>query len=114
MKTNQNLIRKMGEFDVIQRTSDGMFNATTLLKAWNNHSGHKKKVAKYFENPSTKEFIQAIVNEELPSYAKNGDDKKYLILCILNLGQTKGIMLAHGCTHYYSLTSLCGSIQPLK
>lgn len=78
MKTNQNLIRKMGEFDVIQRTSDGMFNATTLLKAWNNHSGHKKEVAKYFENPSTKEFIQAIVNEELPSYAKNGDDKKVL------------------------------------
>ena len=32
MKTNQNLLRKMGEFDVTQRTSDGMFNATELMK----------------------------------------------------------------------------------
>ena len=35
MKTNQNMIRKMGNFDVIQRTKDGFFNATTLLKQWN-------------------------------------------------------------------------------
>lgn len=64
MKTNQNLIRKMGEFDVIQRTSDGMFNATTLLKAWNNHSGQKKDVAHYFENNATEEFVSAILSEE--------------------------------------------------
>lgn len=64
MKTNQNLIRKMGEFDVIQRTSDGMFNATALLKAWNNHSGQKKDVAHYFENNATEEFVSAILSEE--------------------------------------------------
>ncbi len=64
MKTNQNLIRKMGEFDVIQRTSDGMFNATTLLKAWNNHSGQQKKLDHYFENNSTDEFVSALLSEE--------------------------------------------------
>lgn len=64
MKTNQNLIRKMGEFDVIQRTSDGMFNATTLLKAWNEYSGQKKQMIHYSENASTNEFINALLSEE--------------------------------------------------
>lgn len=64
MKTNQNLIRKMGEFDVIQRTSDGMFNATKLLKAWNEHSGQKKQMIHYSENASTNEFINALLSEE--------------------------------------------------
>lgn len=64
MKTNQILIRKMGEFDVIQRTSDGMFNATILLKAWNNHSGQKKDVSHYFSNSATADFISALQSEE--------------------------------------------------
>lgn len=33
MKTNQIMIRQMGEFSVKQRTKDGFFNATELLKA---------------------------------------------------------------------------------
>ena len=32
MITNQIMLRKMGEFDVAQRTQDCMFNATLLLK----------------------------------------------------------------------------------
>lgn len=64
MKTNQNLIRKMGDFDVIQRTSDGMFNATMLLKQWNEMSGDKKEITKFFENENTKEFISALISEE--------------------------------------------------
>lgn len=64
MKTNQILTRKMGDFDVLQRTSDGMFNATALLKQWNEYSGLKKDVAHYFENSSTKEFINALISEE--------------------------------------------------
>lgn len=64
MKTNQILTRKMGDFDVLQRTSDGMFNATSLLKQWNEYSGLKKDVAHYFENSSTKEFINALISEE--------------------------------------------------
>ena len=35
MKTNQIRIRPMGEFKVTQRTKDGFFNATDLLKQWN-------------------------------------------------------------------------------
>lgn len=54
----------MGDFDVIQRTSDGMFNATMLLKQWNEMSGDKKEITKFFENENTKEFISALISEE--------------------------------------------------
>lgn len=64
MKTNVILTRKMGEFDVLQRTSDGFFNASILMKQWNNDSGQKKNVNHYLDNSSTKEFIQAIINDD--------------------------------------------------
>ena len=57
MKTNVNMIRKMGSFDVAQRTKDGFFNATELLNQWNNHSGEKKEITKFFGLENTKEFI---------------------------------------------------------
>lgn len=37
MITNQNMIRTMGKFKVTQRTKDGYFNATELLRQWNNN-----------------------------------------------------------------------------
>ena len=42
MNTNQILTGKMGDFNLNQRTSDGMFNATELLKQWNENSGQSK------------------------------------------------------------------------
>lgn len=57
MKTNVNIIRKLNEFEVIQRTKDGMFNATELLKQWNKTSGQKKDVSHYFSNDATKQLI---------------------------------------------------------
>lgn len=64
MKTNQTLTRQMGSFDVFQRTSDGFFNATTLLKQWNASSGQKKVIAHYFENEATMEFVGVIESRE--------------------------------------------------
>lgn len=64
MKTNQILTRKMGDFSVFQRTSDGKFNATELLKQWNGFSGQHKQMIHYSDNNSTKEFIEALVLEE--------------------------------------------------
>lgn len=49
MKTNNIMVRPMGQFKVEQRTKDGMFNATALLKQWNEYvldtqnSGYVKK-----------------------------------------------------------------------
>lgn len=54
----------MGEFQVAQRTSDGMFNATILLKQWNEHAGQKKVIAHYFENDSSNEFVRTIESKE--------------------------------------------------
>jgi hypothetical protein len=68
MKTNQNMIRKMGNFDVIQRTKDSMFNATQLLKQWNKYSGQKKMMSHFLENISTKEFIKVLENDNDTSY----------------------------------------------
>lgn len=78
MKTNQVLERKMGEFKVYQRTCDGMFNATILLKQWNNfvknlevintqNSGCLKKckdLDDFLGNKSAKEYIDVIMTRE--------------------------------------------------
>ena len=64
MKTNQVLTRKMGEFNVLQRTSDGMFNATALLNQWNKYNGFQKQMSHYTDNASTEEFIKALLSEE--------------------------------------------------
>lgn len=64
MKTNVNMVRTMGTFEVVQRTKDGMFNATGLLKQWNEHSGMKKEVKDFFTNKQTSEFIDVLIKEE--------------------------------------------------
>lgn len=64
MKTNQTLTRPMGNFEIFQRTSDGFFNATALLKQWNEHSGQKKVIAHFFENTATEEFVKTIQAKE--------------------------------------------------
>lgn len=64
MKTNQVMIRPMGQFKVEQRTKDGFFNATALLKQWNENSGQQKQMSHYTDNASTQEFITALLKEE--------------------------------------------------
>lgn len=91
MKTNQVLTRNMGDFKVNQRTSDGMFNATELLKQWNETKGQQKQMIHFFENNATEEFIDAIVLEEnfkernsvfIKSRGKNGGTWMHPILFI--------------------------------
>lgn len=64
MKTNQIIIRPMGDFKVIQRTKDAFFNATDLLKQWNQLKGMKKEVKDYLENYSTSELVNTIKERE--------------------------------------------------
>ena len=74
MKTNQIMKRPMGEFVVEQRTKDTFFNATELLKAWNDavekgiieeaENPKKKDMKEYLSNKSTKEFLKALSKEE--------------------------------------------------
>ena len=91
MKTNNVMIRPMGQFKVEQRTKDGMFNATLLLHQWNESKNEKKEVTKFFDNENTKEFISALISEEnlntqnsayLKSRGKNGGTWMHPILFI--------------------------------
>ena len=58
------MLRKMGDFEVIQRTGDSFFNATRLLKQWNLKSGIERKMDNYFNSEKTKEFINTIMDRE--------------------------------------------------
>jgi hypothetical protein len=74
MKTNNVMIRPMGQFQVEQRTKDGMFNATALLRQWNETANAKKEIKDYLENKSTQEFLAALIEEE----NLNGENSPYL------------------------------------
>lgn len=56
MKTNQIRIRPMGEFKVTQRTKDGFFNATDLLKQWNQSRDDEKSIENFYIDNRT--FLQ--------------------------------------------------------
>ena len=86
MKTNQVMIRQMGDFQVEQRTRDGFFNLTSLIKQWNNHVDNqqvlnpqksgvlkKKDLDDYLSNKSTSDFIHVIMDRE------NLQDKKDVV-----------------------------------
>lgn len=64
MKTNQLMKRKMGDFSVTQRTKDGFFNATYLLKQWNQKHTSERKMDNYFNSEKSKEFIFTIMERE--------------------------------------------------
>lgn len=64
MKTNVVMIRKMGELEVYQRTQDGMFDATYLLKQWSKQTGNRKDISAFLKLDSTKEFITALESTE--------------------------------------------------
>jgi len=64
MKTKVVMIRQMGGLDVHQRTDNGMFNATSLLKQWNNKTGMRKEVSKFMALEQTKDFLDVLVEEE--------------------------------------------------
>lgn len=65
MKTNQILERPMGNFKVLQRTSDGYFDGNALLRQWNNTPGNEqRKMDEFLESKRTIEFIDALIEEE--------------------------------------------------
>lgn len=64
MKTSQNLVRKMGEFEVLQRTSDGYFDANVLLSQWNSiKKNPQRKMTEFTERQNTNEFINELAKE---------------------------------------------------
>ncbi len=65
MKQNVVMIRKMGNFDVLQRTEDGFFNATKLVNQWNSiPTNPKRNLGKFWEQDNVKDFIGVLMAEE--------------------------------------------------
>ena len=59
MKTNIIMNRPMGMFNVEQRTSDGYFEANSLLQQWNKNNP-ERKMNRYISSSKTEEFINEI------------------------------------------------------
>lgn len=64
MKTVNVLTRKMGDFNVFQRTSDGYFEAYELVRQWNSLEGNEqRKMDVFLSSTKTKEFIDALLED---------------------------------------------------
>ena len=72
MKTNQVMIREEG---FIQRTVDGYFNATELVKKWNAISSQKKQLGQYQLLNSTIEFMEQLKKEGIENPIITGRGK---------------------------------------
>lgn len=60
------MTRKMGNFDVHQRTKDGMFNATALLEQWNRLNPKDKRfLDNFWKGTHLKELMTEIAKNEL-------------------------------------------------
>ena len=80
LKTSQVLTRQMGEFEVLQRTSDGMFNATALLKQWNTaNTKEERRIDKFWDlTHLDKLMLEIAINEYDINTPKLGDLKNLL------------------------------------
>ena len=65
MKTNQDMIRYIDTFSVVQRTSDGYFDGSELLRQWNSVEGNsQRKMDEFLLSKETSQFIVALIAEE--------------------------------------------------
>lgn len=59
------MVRKMGNFEVYQRTSDGYFDGNALLLQWNSVPGNpRRRMSEFMESPKIGEFIKALAEDE--------------------------------------------------
>jgi len=80
MKTNQILTRKMGNYDVVQRTEDGYFDGNALLRQWNKDINHTRRdMDEFLGQKSTKEFISTIIGREKPK-SENAEFGNYQVV----------------------------------
>lgn len=85
--------RKIGEIPVLQRTKDGMFNATAFVNAWNavapSLGFSKKDIKEFMTNKSTKDFVEALKND--PEFLHRGNSP--YVICISERNIAKRIIL---------------------
>lgn len=71
------MVRNLEGLEIVQRTKDGMFNATELMKAWRKTTGQEKRIDKFLDNGQTKDFIKVLIkdieNQQVLNTPKKGD-----------------------------------------
>jgi hypothetical protein len=56
------MVRKMGEFDIIQRTKDGYFNATHLFNQWNKkYPNEQRQIDNFWKSTNLEDLMREIV-----------------------------------------------------
>jgi hypothetical protein len=96
MKTSKSVIRQMDNYNVIQRTKDGYFDANYLLHQWNSNSENtRKEINKFLSNEKTKEFIKEITIREsgYSEFSPMGDNQ---VVAITNRILTKSQKIEFG------------------
>lgn len=80
MKTNQEMVRYIDNFSVVQRTSDGYFDGGELLRQWNNVEGNpRRRMMEFIDSPKVKEFLKALsVDESQRSKTDIGENQLFI------------------------------------
>ncbi len=88
MKTSVNMLRKMGKYNVSQRTKDGMFNATDLIKQWNKSNDLGKRIKDFIKLSQTEEFVDEL-KTELESQRDFSPNAEYQVVITIKGRNTK-------------------------
>lgn len=102
MKTNVVMKRPFVGFDVLQRTSDGYFEANDFLNEWSvqNKDKGRRRLDEFLNSPKTKSFIETIENEEFFEMRKNDGLENQVVIktkakTLPNGGRVKGSVWMH-------------------
>ena len=88
MKTNQEMVRYIDNFSVVQRTSDGYFDGSELLRQWNGVEGNpRRRMSEFIDSPKVKEFLKALAVDE--SHRSKTDIGENQLLIKVNGRNTK-------------------------
>lgn len=72
--------RPMGQFEVLQRTSDGYFDGNSLLSQWNNVKGNiRRRMDDFLDSSKVKEFLEALLEDESQRRKTTIGDNQLLI-----------------------------------
>lgn len=86
MKTSVDMVRKMGDFNVIQRTEDGYFEANNLLRQWN-EKNVRRKMINFLSSTKTLDFINEIQEQE--SHSPKMDNGDFQVIKVVKGRVTK-------------------------
>lgn len=102
MKTVNVLTRKMGDFNVFQRTSDGYFDANSLLKQWNDNPDNiRRKFSVFIDSPKTIEFLEALKDDESHSPKMDNGDNQLFVKVKVELQNMARHLIRYGCILCY-------------